>query len=438
MRTKILFTTLFLFLMLASACGARQPGQPEPSAPTPVATSPTGAQLGVSNQTGETALLWEGQPVLDDSQGSCQRLRLTGDNQAAVGPCDTEPSPVEFAAAGRPGGWAEIVSRFAPFEQTNGDEWIVFQGQGQLDGPAWQRAVSAWARLTTLELSSGRVSATGATVLSWWLGELPEQPGTCRQLVVMVQGYAYAHLTPCEGGQAELIGSGWLETSEWEPFDAWLYGRAPLYQANNYLDGRGTASMSAAEVADLAVWAETVYARLAPANSLPEGEAEAICPNPTEGTKLLRHAAQGYCLLYPADYVVVEGDDATVTLVLDSIMNHIDPRLGLTVEDAAGRTLEQVAEQVAADYALPDVASERTTTTIAGEEAVIFDQLPGQDLNRRVVLIHEERLYHFFFTPVDPSVAEVYERMETFYETITASFTLIPLEPGAPLQSEGE
>jgi hypothetical protein len=115
-------------------------------------------------------------------------------------------------------------------------------------------------------------------------------------------------------------------------------------------------------------------------------------------------------------------------------MNHIDPRVSLTVEDAAGRTLEQVADQVVTDYTIPGVESERTTITLAGEAAVVLDHLPGQDFNRRVLLIHEGRLYHFFFTPVDPAMADVFQKMEAFYETIIGSFRFIPVIPGAPLE----
>jgi hypothetical protein len=168
----------------------------------------------------------------------------------------------------------------------------------------------------------------------------------------------------------------------------------------------------------------------------PTAEAEVACPEPTEGLKQLKHAAQGYCLLYPADYLAVETSDTTINLVIDSLMNHIDPRVSLTVEEAAGRTLEQVADQVVADFTIPGVESERTTTTLAGEAAVLLDHLPGQDFNRRVLLIHEGRLYHFFFTPVDPAVVDVFQKMEAFYETITGSFRFIPVVPGAPLEVE--
>jgi hypothetical protein len=74
---------------------------------------------------------------------------------------------------------------------------------------------------------------------------------------------------------------------------------------------------------------------------------------------------------------------------------------------------------------LADWIIERTDITIDGEPAVVLDHLPGQDLNRRVFLVHEGRFYHLFFTPVDPSQPEVYQRMEDFYRTIIDSFRFV-------------
>jgi hypothetical protein len=75
-----------------------------------------------------------------------------------------------------------------------------------------------------------------------------------------------------------------------------------------------------------------------------------------------------------------------------------------------------------------------TTTTLAGEAAVVLDHLPGQDFNRRVLVLHQGRLYHFFFTPVDPGMADVFQKMEAFYGTIIGSFRFIPVVLGAPLE----
>ena len=60
----------------------------------------------------------------------------------------------------------------------------------------------------------------------------------------------------------EVIANDWIDPTDWEQFDTWLYTKRPFYQDNNYLDGFGTVEMSNTEAAVLAEWAETVYAKL--------------------------------------------------------------------------------------------------------------------------------------------------------------------------------
>ena len=260
--------------------------------------------------------------------------------------------------------------------------------------------------------------------MSWWLGELPEQPGLCRHLVVLTHGYAQANITPCAGGQAQETVDGWIDPAAWDQFDAWLVDRAPLYQDNDYFSGAGTAAMSEAEIVALADWAGQVYADLRPA-SVSESGPDGGCPEAGPGTRVLENTGPGYCLLYPGEYEAVQTNDNSMELVIDSVMNHIDPRVSITVDDAAGRTAEQIANAELAAFSLPDWIIERTDITIDGEPAVVLDHLPGQDLNRRVFLVHEGRFYHLFFTPVDPSQPEVYQRMEDFYRTIIDSFRFV-------------
>jgi len=123
--------------------------------------------------------------------------------------------------------------------------------------------MAAWARFTYGELLAGRVSASVKTVMAWPMGEVPGQPGYCHQLIVLVYGYAYLYRMPCQGGPVQEAVGGWLETDEWEQFDAWLYSRAPVYQGEGYFAGQGAEEMAEAEITELSNWAETVYARLA-------------------------------------------------------------------------------------------------------------------------------------------------------------------------------
>lgn len=257
----ILLGIAFIIMAAGSACGV-QSGAPVKAAPVQetatVSLQPTEDH---QNNNPEEALLWEGPALFAEDQTECHRLRITQDNRVFIGLCAGEQTEVEFVAGGE-GGWADMVSRFAPFQSDTPDEHIIFNGRGQIAGPAWERAITTWARFTYAELASGHIGAANRTVLAWNLGEQPDQPGQCRMLIVLAHGYATASLTPCAGGQMQVLAGGWVAPAEWEQFDTWLYSRAPFYQDNSYLDGRGTTAMNAEEAAALAAWAEDVYATL--------------------------------------------------------------------------------------------------------------------------------------------------------------------------------
>ncbi len=213
-----------------------------------------------SPESGDNAaLVWSGSILPGgETGGVCSSLTLTTGSQALVGPCDGAQTEVPLSY-NHDQDWTQILARFAPFELETPAERIDFRGQGEISGPAWERAITAWARISAAELGSGKVSATGRTVLAWTLGELPDQPGSCRRLIVLIHGYAVAATGPCQGGPTESSTGGWIDTADWEQFDRWLYGSTPLYQDDNYLDGRGSRAMSANEVEALSTWARTVY-----------------------------------------------------------------------------------------------------------------------------------------------------------------------------------
>lgn len=288
---RIGYTTLIiLFLLAGSAFAFQAVTQADPAGiqatptlgltVTPVATVTSAASSTPLAGDEETTLIWEGDPLLDDNQAECRSLRLTADDQAMIGPCGAAGKPVDIFP-GQPGGWADMRIRFAPFVTETTQSRVVFQGNGQITSPAWQRAITTWSQFTYSELASGRVSASVRTVLSWWLGEIPDQPGSCRQLVVLTHGYAYSNITPCAGGQVQESVGGWLDTAEWEKFDAWLYTYAPVYQENNYFTGQSTAEMSEAEVANLASWSEGVYTRLRHERAVANPTPGADCPEVT-------------------------------------------------------------------------------------------------------------------------------------------------------------
>ena len=68
---------------------------------------------------------------------------------------------------------------------------------------------------------------------------------------------------------------------------------------------------------------------------------------------------------------------------------------------------------------MPGFDIKQSTTNVAGTEAIVLDNVPGQDLMRRVLFAHNGRLYDLTFSPAD------HEQMQAFYASIIADLKLI-------------
>lgn len=296
MKKFWLYITSMMLAISGSACEVQSAkGAPD--------SSNNGASLVAESPDEHSLLLWEGPALFAENPAECYRLRITAGNKVFTGPCDGVQTETPFAGDNA-GGFTEILARFAPFTLNGPNEQLVFNGQGQISGPEWQRAVASWAKTTQAQLATGHVGAANNTVLAWNLGREANQ---CRMLVVLAYGYATAALNPCEGGQMQVLAKGWLDAADWSQFDTWLYSRASYYQENSYFDGRGTVEMSAAEANALAAWAEKVYTRLVSSTSqagpapTPKASAPVECSTPEANRQLWLDEVNGYCLLYPAN-----------------------------------------------------------------------------------------------------------------------------------------
>lgn len=149
------------------------------------------------------------------------------------------------------------------------------------------------------------------------------------------------------------------------------------------------------------------------------------CPAPETGTALLTYEAQGYCLLYPETHTPVEVSEAETVFVVGDLMNVAEPRVSVNVSDATGISTTDAAAQVLAVFGLPDT-NPPGSTTLGGEEAVVLDNMPGQDINRRVIAVHNGRLYDLTFLPIGADYGDVAQRTEELYQLVMDSFIFLP------------
>jgi hypothetical protein len=151
------------------------------------------------------------------------------------------------------------------------------------------------------------------------------------------------------------------------------------------------------------------------------------CPTPTADTKLLTNAEDGYCLLYPAEdsaempgFVVINPIAAAGDMPGEAWVN-------IQVQDAAGRTAAQVAEE-AITAAGAGFNITRMEVPVDGGQAIVLDGLPGFDSNRIVITERNERLYILTFLPWRPGAAGSGQvtPLEHLYETMMQSIHFTP------------
>lgn len=169
----------------------------------------------------------------------------------------------------------------------------------------------------------------------------------------------------------------------------------------------------------------------------PAVDTAAVCPEPAEGTELLQHQAYGYCLLYPDDLDAVQTSDNGVSVVAGSLLASGEhPRLDIAIQEAGGRSLEQVAEEFMAGYEGFELGL--GSAVIGGIGAAVLDDVPGQDINRVVLIVHDDRLYELRFSPASEDAGDAFTRMEELSQVVMESLTFVPVVPGAPLQAGPE
>lgn len=162
---------------------------------------------------------------------------------------------------------------------------------------------------------------------------------------------------------------------------------------------------------------------------------ESNCPEAQPGVYQLIAAAEGICFLYPDRYDVFDGG-GSFTLYVDSPLNTEAPLAAFSFEPANGRTLDEIAAQRLADFGFPDTQPQ--PASLGGEPAVMLDNLPGQDTNRRLVAVHEGQVIDLMVARIGAEYGEVGAQAEGLYTMITDSLQFIPPALDIPLRAGPE
>ena len=132
----------------------------------------------------------------------------------------------------------------------------------------------------------------------------------------------------------------------------------------------------------------------------------------------------GLCFSYPEGYTQLPYEDTAEIVGPELPGSDRRGLFWLEKSDAYDRTAEVIADQDMTAAGIPSVG--RSFVTLDGEPAVVLDGMPGQDLQRRVYVVHDQTLYVLAFMPTLSDNKAAVDQMEALYDAITNSWAWSP------------
>jgi hypothetical protein len=140
--------------------------------------------------------------------------------------------------------------------------------------------------------------------------------------------------------------------------------------------------------------------------------------------KLFSSDRLGLCFSYPQGYTQIPYNDAVEIAAPDLPGSDVKGLFWLEISDSYNRTAEVIADQEMTYAAGLNVG--RWTVTLGGEQAVVLDGMPGQELQRRVYVVHQQTLYVLAFWPTRSENKAAGDQMEALYAAVTSSWAWSP------------
>ena len=142
----------------------------------------------------------------------------------------------------------------------------------------------------------------------------------------------------------------------------------------------------------------------------------ALAPQPATltpggtGVETVRLGALDFCFSYPKGYTLLPYGESVEVVGPQSGTVPEPGMMWIDVTDAQGRTAEDVADEDLSYVA--GLNPPRYTVMLGGEEAVVLDGMPGQNLVRRVYIVHAGVLIIPTFSPYGSDHASANDQME--------------------------
>jgi hypothetical protein len=169
-----------------------------------------------------------------------------------------------------------------------------------------------------------------------------------------------------------------------------------------------------------------------PTTTAPAPQPATLTPGGT-GIETVRLGSLDFCFSYPQGYTLLPYGESVEVVGPYSGSGPEPGMMWIDVSDAQGRTAEDVADEELSYVA--GLNPPRYTVMLGGEEAVVLDGMPGQNLVRRVYIVHAGRLIIPTFSPYGSDNAFATSQMEALYAAVTSSWVWIssgaPCTPGS-------
>jgi len=132
----------------------------------------------------------------------------------------------------------------------------------------------------------------------------------------------------------------------------------------------------------------------------------------------------GLCFSYPEGYTQLPYEDTVEIIGPELPAPDLRGLFWLEKSDAYDRTAKVIADQDMTAAGLSSVG--RSFVMLDGEEAVVLDGMPGQDLQRRVYVVHDQTLYVLAFMPTRSGNQAASDQLEALYTAVTSSWIWSP------------
>ena len=144
----------------------------------------------------------------------------------------------------------------------------------------------------------------------------------------------------------------------------------------------------------------------------------------TVPAQVVINAPLDYCFAYPQGFtLLINGSQVEAMGPYSGLGGVVAGMVWIDVKDAPGRTALEIADEEV--NAVAGISPLRSTVSMGGEEALVLEGMPGQDLIRKIYIVHNELLYTLNFMPYESDNDIANAQTETLFASVIPSWVWI-------------